>query len=190
MSGGDVLELPRAVGTEAGEGLEPWARCQAVLFAVGREMGLRDLAQAAEIRGADLNEALEQLADRLYGHGLMLQRHRETVQLVTRPEAAQAVKRALQPESLNRLSPAAYETLAIIAYRQPVTMAVVESIRGVSCERVVANLETKALVEEVGRLEAPGHPRLFGTTMRFLQLLGIASLQELPQVEGLQAPPP
>jgi segregation and condensation protein B len=79
-----------------------------------------------------------------------------------------------------RLSPAAYETLAIVAYQQPVTRARVEEIRGVNSDGVLANLELRNLVAEVGRGPGPGQPKLFGTTMRFLGLLGLESLEELP----------
>jgi len=130
---------------------------------------------------------LEALDDSLEEHGLMLQRHRDMVQLVTRPEAADAVRRVLNPEVTGRLSPAAYETLAVIAYRQPVTKAAIDDVRGVDCERVLEGLVGRGLVEERGRLETPGTPRTFGTTMRFLQILGVGSLEELP---GLAEPVP
>jgi segregation and condensation protein B len=90
------------------------------------------------------------------------------------------VRRVLRPEFPSRLSPAAYETLAIIAYRQPLTRARIEEIRGVNCEAVLESLEEKGLITETGRLEAPGTPRLFGTTIKFLQILGLSSLEELP----------
>jgi segregation and condensation protein B len=86
----------------------------------------------------------------------------------------------LRPEVTGRLSPAAYETLAIVAYQQPVTRSQVEEIRGVSSETVLANLELRNLVTEVGRGSGPGNPKLYGTTMRFLQVLGLASLDDLP----------
>jgi segregation and condensation protein B len=104
------------------------------------------------------------------------------VQLVTRPEAAGAVRRLVNPEVEARLSLPAYETLAVIAYRQPVTKAAIEAVRGVDCEHVLESLEKRGLIEEVGRLDAPGTPRLFGTTMRFLQLLGVSRLEDLPGV--------
>jgi segregation and condensation protein B len=90
------------------------------------------------------------------------------------------VRRALRPDVTGRLSPAAYETLAIVAYQQPVTRARVEEIRGVNSDGVLANLELRNLVVEVGRGSGPGQPKLFGTTMRFLSLLGLESLEELP----------
>ena len=82
---------------------------------------------------------------------------------------------------LGRLSPAAYETLAIVAYQQPVTRSQVEELRGVNSESVLANLELRNLVAEVGRGSGPGQPKLYGTTMRFLQLLGLENLDDLPK---------
>jgi segregation and condensation protein B len=111
---------------------------------------------------------------------LFLQRHQDQLQLVTDPAQADIVRRVLRPEYPSRLSPAAYETLAIIAYRQPLTRARIEEIRGVNCEAVLESLEEKGLIEETGRMDAPGMPRLFGTTMKFLQILGLSSLEELP----------
>jgi segregation and condensation protein B len=119
----------------------------------------------------------------------MLQRHDDLVQLVTRPEASAAVRRLLNPEVPGRLSPAAYETLAIIAYRQPLTKAAIEEVRGVDCERVLDGLLARGLIEERGRLEAPGTPRLFGTTIRFLQLLGVSRVEDLPGVADAEADP-
>ena len=110
----------------------------------------------------------------------MLQRHGDQVQLVTRPQLASYVRRALRPEVTGKLSPAAYETLAIVAYQQPVTKARIEQIRGVNSDGVMANLELRNLVVEVGRGSGPGQPKLYGTTMRFLQVLGLASVADLP----------
>jgi len=114
----------------------------------------------------------------------MLQRHKDEVQLVTRPEVAAYVRRALRPDVTGRLSAAAYETLAIVAYQQPVTRSRIEEIRGVSCESVLGNLELRDLVTEVGRGPGPGQPKLYGTTMRFLQVLGLSSVKDLPPPRG------
>ena len=90
------------------------------------------------------------------------------------------MRRALHPEISGRLTPAAYETLAVIAYSQPVTRSQVEQVRGVNCDTVLANLELRDLITEVGRGPGPGQPKLYGTTIRFLQLLGLSSLDDLP----------
>ncbi|GAC1332877.1 MAG: SMC-Scp complex subunit ScpB [Candidatus Dormibacteria bacterium] len=157
-------------------------QAEAVLFSVGSPMQRRQLAEALDVSLEAVDGVLDALDDSLEEHGLMLQFHRDMVQLVTRPAAAEAVRRVLNPEVTGRLSPAAYETLAVIAYRQPVTKAAIDDVRGVDSERVLEGLLTRGLVEERGRLETPGTPRTFGTTMRFLQVLGVGSLSDLPGV--------
>jgi segregation and condensation protein B len=180
---------------QALSGLDDLRRqAEALLFSLGSAIELRRLADALEIDLSTQAAVLDALESSLEGRGLMLQRHDDLVQLVTRPETATAVRRLLNPEVPGRLSPAAYETMAIIAYRQPLTKAAIEEIRGVDCERVLEGLLARGLIEERGRLEAPGTPRLFGTTMRFLQLLGVGRLEDLPGVaepvaaESLEAP--
>jgi segregation and condensation protein B len=156
------------------------ADLEAVLFTLNRAVSLLELRDILQAPLPDLEVAAGELAQRLQGRGLMLQRHQDQVQLVTDPAQADVVRRVLRPEYPARLSPAAYETLAIVAYRQPLTRARIEEIRGVNCEAVLENLEEKGLIAEFGRLDAPGNPRLFGTTIRFLQILGLGSLDELP----------
>lgn len=155
-------------------------QAEAVLFSIGNAMERHRLAEALDVDLPTLDGVLEALDSSLEDRGLMLQRHREMVQLVTRPEAGDAVRRILNPEVTGRLSPAAYETLAVIAYRQPVTKAAIDDVRGVDSERVIEGLIVRGLIEERGRLDTPGTPRTFGTTMRFLQILGVASLGDLP----------
>ena len=153
---------------------------EAILFSSNRPLKLRELQQATESGAKEVQAALDELRDTLAGRGLMLQRHGDQVQLVTRPQLASYVRRALRPEVTGKLSPAAYETLAIVAYQQPVTKARIEQIRGVNSDGVMANLELRNLVVEVGRGSGPGQPKLYGTTMRFLQVLGLASVADLP----------
>jgi segregation and condensation protein B len=156
------------------------AAIEAILFTSNRPLSVRELQEATE-SPRDLVEAgLVTLKETLDGRGVMLQRHQDEVQLATRPELGRFVRRALRPDITGRLSPAAYETLAIIAHQQPVTRSRIEEVRGVSCEGVLANLELRDLVTEVGRAPGPGQPKLYGTTMRFLQVLGIQELSELP----------
>ena len=154
---------------------------EAILFASHRPLKLRELQQATDSEKAAVEAALEELRRRLEGRGVMLQRHQDQVHLATRPEVAAFVRRALRPDVTGRLSGAAYETLAIVAYQQPVTRSQVEELRGVNCESVLANLELRNLVTEVGRGAGPGQPKLYGTTMRFLQVLGLENLDDLPK---------
>jgi segregation and condensation protein B len=172
--------VPEGTADAEPEDLAP--ALEALCFALGREVSITEAAAILERSPGAVARAAGVLAMDLRGRGLMLQRSDEAIQLVTRPEMAWAVQRALHPERPSRLSRAAMETLAIIAYRQPVTKAVVESIRGVDCEAVLEHLTERRLIAEVARQDTPGHPRLFGTTLRFLQLVGLERIDDLPPV--------
>jgi segregation and condensation protein B len=104
--------------------------------------------------------------------------------MVTAPEATDHVRRFLGLELSGRLSPAALETLAIVAYRQPVTRAEIENIRGVNSDSVLRTLINRGLIEEQGRLEQVGRPIVYGTTFEFLQQFGLSSTDELPPLNG------
>src|SRR5215467_5937164 len=177
---------PRAPGAElrpdtGGDPLSILAPAiEAILFSSNRPLRVRELQQVTDSDRTAIERALEELRESLTHRGLMLQRHHDQVQLVTRPELAGYVRRALRPEVTGRLSTAAYETLAIVAYQQPVSRSKIEEIRGVNSDGVVSNLELRDLVKEVGRGTGPGQPKLYGTTMRFLQMLGLESLEDLP----------
>lgn len=152
----------------------------AVLFVRAEPLTIAELAGALDVRREDVVRAAELAAVLLEGTGLLLQSHRGQLQLVSHPDTAWAVQRALRPEVSGRLSRPALETLAIVAYRQPVTRAAIEAIRGVNCDAVLERLEAHDLVAEVGRSDGPGRARLFGTTMRFLQVVGLSSIEQLP----------
>ncbi|HXC78901.1 MAG TPA: SMC-Scp complex subunit ScpB [Candidatus Acidoferrum sp.] len=156
------------------------ATLEAILFSSNRPIKLRELQQATSCDKTAVEHALEELKVALEGHGVMLMRHHDELNLATRPAYAAAVRRALRPEVSGKLSPAAYETLAIVAYQQPVPRSRIEEVRGVNCESVLTNLELRDLITEVGRGTGPGLPRLYGTTMRFLQVMGLESLDHLP----------
>jgi segregation and condensation protein B len=153
---------------------------EAILFSSNRPLKLRELQQATDTDRTAVEVALEELRQSLDGRGVMLMRHHDEIHLATRPEYAAAVRRALRPEVSGKLSPAAYETLAIVAYQQPIARSKVEDVRGVNCESVLTNLELRDLITEVGRGSGPGQPKLYGTTMRFLQVMGLESLDHLP----------
>ena len=156
------------------------AAVEAILFSSNRPLKIRELQHATETDRNTLEGALEDLRESLEARGVMLMRHHDEVHLATRPEYAPAVRRALRPEVTGRLSQAAYETLAIVAYQQPVSRARIEEVRGVNCESVLSNLELRDLITEVGRGSGPGQPKLYGTTMRFLLVMGLDSLDNLP----------
>ena len=139
--------VPEGTADAEPEDLAP--ALEALCFALGREVSIAEAAAILERSPSAVARSAAVLAMDLRGRGLMLQRSDEAIQLVTRPEMAWAVQRALHPERPSRLSRAAMETLAIVAYRQPVTKAIIESIRGVDCEAVLEHLTERRLVAEV-----------------------------------------
>ena len=130
-----------------------------------------------------MEEALQRLDRLLTTRGIRLQRRGLQVQLVSAPEATSYIQAFLGLELTGRLTQPALETLAIIAYRQPVTRAALEAIRGVSCDGVLRTLVSRGVAEEVGRLDQAGRPILYGTTFEFLQYFGLRSLDDLPPLE-------
>jgi segregation and condensation protein B len=114
--------------------------------------------------------------------GLLVQEHRDTLRLVSHPDAAAAVRSFLQAPNAIRLSGAALETLAVIAYTQPTTRSQIQEARGVASDGPITTLLQHGLITEAGRADAPGRPTLFETTPEFLTLLGLASIEELPSL--------
>jgi len=151
-----------------------------VLFVAEEAVEMAELARALEVSVAAVRGLVERLAEHSSARGLRVQRQGTCVQLVTAPEAAVYVNRFIGARSEQRLSVAALETLAIIAYRQPMTRPALEAIRGVNCDHAIATLRARGLIEEVGRAETVGRPVLFGTTIRFLEHFGLTTPDELP----------
>lgn len=158
---------------------------EAILFVAGEPVCVEDLAHALDLTVSELSGTLDQLRDEydLDARGVRLARFGDSVQLTTRPDYAPYIERLLQPVQKQSLSQAAMETLSIIAYRQPVTKAEIEAVRGVKCDYSVTSLVNKELICEVGRRESLGRPILYGTTPKFLQHFGIESLDELPPMK-------
>ncbi len=160
---------------------------EAILFTAGEPVAAQRLAQALEIDGFTLKKVLLSLEDRLLREsGLALWNTDDRYQLVTKPETAEVVRKSMEIRRDIPLSPASFEVLAIIAYRQPVTKAYVEQTRGVDCSGIISNLVQKGLIEEKGRLELPGRPLLYGTTDNFLRCFGIETLQQLPDLTEIE----
>jgi segregation and condensation protein B len=157
------------------------AHIVALLFAADGPVGVVDLAKILEARRPAIERALKLLVERP-PLGLLVQRHGDEAQLVTAPASARFVRRLRGLADHTRLSRAALEVLAVVAYRQPVTRAEIEAIRGVNGDRALTTLLTRGLVEEVGRKETIGRPVMFGTTLAFLEQLGLPSLDALPAV--------
>ena len=156
---------------------------ESLLFVAGEPAPIERLASALEQTPEDIEVALRMLTESLQDRGIRVQRHHDTVQLVTMPEAADVIELYLGLDLTTKLSRAALETLAIIAYRQPITRPQIEAIRGVSSDGVIRTLLHRGLVQEIGRLETAGRPMLFGTTPDFLNYFGVSSLDELPPLE-------
>ncbi len=159
------------------------ARVEALLFVAAEPVLPSQLAAALEVDTDEVEQALGALEEMLRGRGLRLQRHAGRVQLTTAPEFAAAIERFLGLEATTRLSRAALETLAIVAYRQPITRPQVDAIRGVNSDAMLKSLLSKGLIQEVGRAEGPGRPILYATTAEFLQFFGLNSLADLPPLE-------
>jgi segregation and condensation protein B len=156
------------------------AALEALLFVSAEPVAPFQLASALEISVSAVEQGLNQLDGELQRRGLRLQRHGGRVQLTTAPEMAERVERFLGLEATSRLSRAALETLAIVAYQQPITRPYIEGVRGVSSDGVMKSLLGKGLIQEIGRAEGPGRPILYGTAPDFLQYFGLNSLNELP----------
>lgn len=164
------------------------AQLEGLLFAAPEPVGPSQLAAALEINVTEVEQGLQALENDLRLRGLRLQRHGGRLQLTTAPEIAETVERLLGLEASSRLSRAALEALAIIAYQQPVTRPQIDAIRGVNSDGVMKSLLSKGLLQEVGRSEGAGRPILYGTTPAFLQHFGLSSLTELPPL-NLEGPP-
>jgi segregation and condensation protein B len=163
------------------------ALCEALLFVAAAPTPLDDLARALDAPRAAVEAALAELAGQLAGRGLQLQRHGDRYALVSAPGAARAAARLLGLSRVERLSPAALETLAIVAYRGPATRGEVEALRGVDSSGVLHTLVARGLVEPVGRRAAVGTPIEYAVTPAFLRHFGLASLSDLPplgEVDG------
>lgn len=163
------------------------ARIEAILFVAPAPVTIGQLAEALGVSNDVVEQGLQQLSRNLTnGRGLRLQRHEGRYQLTSAPELAEEVEKFLGLEATARLSRAALETLAIVAYRQPITRPGVDAIRGVNSDGVIKSLLSKGLIQEVGRAEGPGRPILYGSTQDFLQHFGLNSLDELPPFELLE----
>ena len=155
------------------------ALIEALLLVASGPAAMADLAEVAGARMEEIDAAVERLMA-IDGRGWVVQRHRDQVQLATAPRFASQIRRFLGLDREARLSSAALETVAIIAYRQPVTRGTIEAVRGVDSTGVIATLLSRGLIETDGRAGTPGQPYQYVTTPVFLQHFGIGSLEELP----------
>jgi segregation and condensation protein B len=164
----------------AAEALSLEALIESLLFVADGAVPVGRLAEALEVPTREVEAALTAMSQVYRQRGLSLQRVRDKVQLTTSPSAAAQVERFLGLAAASPLSRAALETLAIVAYQQPVTRPQIEAVRGVNADSVIKNLLSKGLIEESGRAEGPGRPVLYSTTPEFMQHFGLATLSDLP----------
>jgi segregation and condensation protein B len=163
---------------------------ESLLFASSTPLKVREIAATMGIDEETSVRLVEMVADRLkeHGHGVQVVRVAGGYQMTTVPENAFFVSQLSRLEERRSLSPAAIETLAVVAYRQPVTRAEIEAVRGVQCAGVLANLVARGLIEEKGRKETVGRPLIYGTTEAFLRAFGLDSPADLPPLTGVDAP--
>ncbi|MDY6868094.1 MAG: SMC-Scp complex subunit ScpB [Chloroflexota bacterium] len=161
------------------------AKIEAMLFVSSGLVSVYQLSKALDVTESDVESQLSELEMhyKTKGHGLRLMRVKTKVQLTSAPELSEVVETFLGLESTSTLSQAALETLAIVAYKQPVTRPEVDVIRGVNSDGVMRTLLSKGLIEELGRAETPGRPIFYGTSPEFLQYFGLESLDDLPFID-------
>ena len=160
------------------------AAIEAVLFTMGDSVELSKIAAALELSESKVSEYIQNLQKKYdeEGSGLKIIELEDSYQMCTRPEMYEAIIKVAKQPKKQVLTDVVLETLSIIAYKQPVTRLEIEKIRGVKSDHAVNKLIEFNLVEEKGRLEAPGRPVLFGTTEEFLRCFGVSSLSELPEL--------
>ncbi len=160
---------------------------ESLLFVAEEPLEISALARTLNVNPTQVAEAVDSLSEECRQRGVRVQHlpagqadGGPAVQMVTAPEVAPYVGRFLGLDEDHPLSHAALETLAIIAYRQPITRANIEAIRGVNCDHTVASLKVRGLITEVGRASSQGRPYLFGTTFRFLEYFGLEKPEDMP----------
>jgi segregation and condensation protein B len=164
---------------------------ESLLFAAGDEgLSLKQVCSVLELSEKEAGGLLQELKkdyDDCHDRGIYMTELAGTFQLVTKKCNADYLKKLVESPSVSSLSQAALETLAIIAYKQPITRVEIEQIRGVKTERPIQTLTSKGLVKEIGRAEGTGRAYLFGTTVEFLDYFGLSNLEELPPLpESIQ----
>lgn len=155
---------------------------ESILFVSGEPVLAKEIADFLDMDSVMINELMERLTENYNSHhgGLQIIKVNNQYQLATRPEYGEYIEKYFSVDNKQSLSQAMMETLSIIAYKQPITRIDIESIRGVKCGYTIGVLNDKGLIIEVGKMDTPGNPILYGTTDTFLKLFGLSSLQELP----------
>lgn len=161
---------------------------EAVLFAMGDSVELSKLSHVLEMPEEDIREIIAKMNDKYkkQDRGIYIVELEDSVQLCTKPELYEYLIKVAKAPRKVVLTDTLIETLSIIAYKQPVTRLEVEKIRGVSCDHAINRLIEFNLIQELGRMDAPGRPLLFGTTEEFLRTFGVKSLGDLPMINPEQ----
>jgi len=165
-----------------------YMKLEALLFVAAEPVSTAQLATALDVSPSVVERGLNELEASLSTRGLRLQRHAGRFQLTTAPQLSELIERFLGLEATTHLSRAALETLAIIAYQQPVTRPQIDSIRGVNSDSMMKSLLSKGLILESGRADGPGRPILYSTTPEFLQHFGLNSILEMPPLAPVATP--
>lgn len=183
------LDLGDLYVESGGERVALAAALESLLFVAAQPVEANHLARVLGVEQEQVELGLDQLAQsyQQIGRGLRVQVRNGSYSLVTAPATAELIERFLALDSTTRLSGPALETVAVIAYRQPVTRAQIEAVRGVDSAGVLRSLLQRGLIEEVGRLETVGHPILYGVTDFFLQHFGLTDLSQLPPLDAAEA---
>ncbi len=181
----------KEIGRKQGKDVErkkAEAVMEAVLFTMGDSVEIARLAETIEEDVGKTKEILKEMKQKYEqeDRGITLIELEDSVQLCTKPQMYEYLIRVAKTPRKFVLTDTLLETLSIVAYKQPVTKLEIEKIRGVSCEHAVNRLLDFGLIKEVGRLDAPGRPLLFGTTEEFLRSFGVKSLDELPKLDAVQ----
>jgi len=174
------LMEPKPAESNGAQELSLEAKLEALLFVAPATVSVKQLAEALEVTPREVEKTLETLEAGFAERGIRLQRHKGELRLTSAPQTAPLVERFLDLEATTRLSHAALECLAIVAYQQPVTRPQIDAVRGVNSDTAMRSLLTHGLIEEIGRTESAGRPILYATTAEFLQHFGISKLEELP----------
>ncbi|GAB6087811.1 SMC-Scp complex subunit ScpB [Alkaliphilus crotonatoxidans] len=161
---------------------------EAILFAWSDPLSLKDISKTLGADEKTITKLLKEMIDEFnyQKRGIQIIKMNDHYQLATRPEHFEYLQKLMEPKQNKGLTQAALETLAIIAYRQPIPKGEIESIRGVKCDKALATLLEKDLIEEKGRLEKTGRPIIYGTTLNFLKSFGLNSLDDLPPITEFQ----
>lgn len=166
----EIVEIERAV--------------EAILFATGDPVELSRIAEILDVDEISLEKIITNLRDYydFEQRGVRIVKLDNSYQMCSAPQYAEYIRKALETKKAPRLSPPLLEVLSVIAYRQPVTRAYVEQVRGVDCSYSITSLTEKGLIKESGRLDVPGKPILYRTTKDFLRVFGLESLNDLPEL--------